>query len=178
MPTEFLRHTPLWVWGVLLLLIYRGIRALSPRRSTLLQTLLLPSAFLVWGLASIHADAHVRLLAYAAFGIFVCVGGVAGYLIWPGRLGATYDSLSRRIARPGSPITLVSLIIIFVCKFVISAMAARNPSLTSDAIFTLASGGFTGLADGLLWGFTIRQLWPLRHEIWPRKGAPFGGSGQ
>ncbi|OZI32713.1 hypothetical protein CEG14_17560 [Bordetella genomosp. 1] len=165
MQAEVFRHTPAWVWVLLLFLIYRGIAALWPRRTSVKQTLLLPVIFLLLGLSSIHTALNGELYAYLAFCGFLVAGVIAGWLIVPPRLVATYDRSSRKVLRPGSALTLILLVLAFASKFILSAVVARNPAFAADASFVLTFGGVSGFVSGLFWGVVLRQLWPVRNDI-------------
>lgn len=163
MSFEILRRTPLWVWALFAFLLYRGIRALRPRQVSVTRTFLLPVLFLVWALVSIHGEVTDLRAAYEAFFAGVAAGGVIGWNLWS-RVGrAAYHPETRMIERPGSPITLVLLVLAFVSKFVLMAILARDHGLAADAAFSAAFGGVSGLVDGMFWGGTLSQIWHLRH---------------
>jgi len=46
------RHTPLYVWVVLALLLFLGLRRLKPRRTHLALAALAPAGFFVWSVAT------------------------------------------------------------------------------------------------------------------------------
>jgi hypothetical protein len=45
-------HTPLYVWGILALLLFLGVRRLKPRRTHLALAALAPAGFFVWSVAT------------------------------------------------------------------------------------------------------------------------------
>ena len=52
---EILRHTPIWVWGILIGLIAIGSTMLRARTVSARRMVILPAAMLVYSLASIMA---------------------------------------------------------------------------------------------------------------------------
>ena len=48
-----LQHTPLWVWGVLLVLIVTGVQALRPRVLPVWRLFIVPAVFIAWGVESV-----------------------------------------------------------------------------------------------------------------------------
>lgn len=165
MYAETLRLTPTWVWLLLFFLIYRGVNALRPRQTSLWRTLLVPVIFLIWGVASLQASVQQQLPAYLAFLTFLVVGTLVGWRLWPRHLIATYDAETRQIARCGSPIPLILIGFAFLSKYILAATLANEPVLASTHAFAVLSGSINGLADGLFWGITLHQLWPLRQQI-------------
>lgn len=163
MTLEILHRTPLWVWALFALLLYRGIR----RQLSVSRTFLLPVLFLVWVLVSIHGEVTDLRTAYEAFAAGMAVGGVLGWILWSRAGRATYHRETGMIERPGSPITLVLLVLAFASKFVLMTMLARNHGLAADAVFSAAFGGVSGLVDGMFWGGTLSQVWHLRHLALP-----------
>lgn len=82
------RHTPLWVFALLAFLIWLGAQALRPRAVPLWRLVLVPAAFIVWGVVSLlqRATAAPLLgvdgLVTAAIGVSgLSAGYVVGWLI-------------------------------------------------------------------------------------------------
>ena len=163
MSLDLLHRTPLWVWALFAVLLYRGIRALRPRRMSVARTFLLPILFLAWVLVSIHSEVTDLQSAYEAFAAGAAVGGVIGWVLWLRAGRATYYPDTRMIERPGSAITLVLLVLAFVSKFALMAMLAQDHGLAANAAFSAAFGGLSGWVDGMFWGGTLSQVWHLRH---------------
>nr|WP_183005563.1 hypothetical protein [Achromobacter sp. UMC71] len=136
---------------------------MRPRRMSVARTFLLPILFLVWVLVSIHGEVTDLRSAYEAFAGGALVGGAIGWVLWLRAGRATYYPETRMIERPGSPITLVLLVLAFVSKFALMAMLAQDHGLAADAAFSAAFGGVSGWIDGMFWGGTLSQVWHLRH---------------
>lgn len=106
MSLEILHRTPLWVWALFALLLYRGIRALRPRRLSVSRTFLLPVLFLVWVLAFASKFVLMTMLArdhgLAADAAFsAAFGGVSGLvdgMFWGGTLSQVWQL--RHLALP------------------------------------------------------------------------------
>ncbi|KAA9000606.1 hypothetical protein FJU30_10290 [Affinibrenneria salicis] len=141
-----MRHTPSWVWVVLLLLIYSGLKARRPRRQTQLRLLLLPAIFLVWGLVSIF-------LALPAWGAglvgFAAAFVLCGALSW--RLNKDvgyYDASGGQYVRAGTGWPLVVMLLTFAGRYYCAIQLAWEPTLATSAVFCALSGIVGGFSAG------------------------------
>lgn len=141
--------------------MYRGIQALRSRRMTPTRTLFLPIVFFVWAIASITAELQRLWLGYIGFVIGLVFGFVIGWALWR-NTPAVFDPITRTIERPGSPWTLILILLAFITKFVLHVCFARSPILVYDYAFNLIYGGTSGLFDGVFWGGTFICLQALR----------------
>ncbi|PYE87397.1 DUF6622 family protein [Phyllobacterium leguminum] len=151
-------HTPIWVWFLLAYLLYGGIKALQPREMTWLRMLLLPILFLVWGLYDIVTVLHHPILALVAFAGGIVIGGAIGWLLAAHQDAAWIDPASRLIHRPGTPVTLILILIGFICKYALSVALAYHADLAASPDYNVLSGAIAGAVDGVFWGMTGRQL--------------------
>ncbi|MCM2292388.1 hypothetical protein NAC44_08600 [Allorhizobium sp. BGMRC 0089] len=153
-----LSNTPTWVWVLFAYLILRGIKALSPRAQSLKRMFLMPVIFLVWSLIIMHADFGMSEVAFTSFFILLLVGLPFGAnLVRP--LPSSYrDSETGLIHRPGSPITLILVLISISFKYVMSVAIALSPTLDANTAFLLVYGGVSGLVDGIFWGMSGFQV--------------------
>jgi hypothetical protein len=152
-------HTPHWVWILAAFLLYRGVKALQPREMTWPRMLLLPVLFLVWGLYDIVTQLHLPALALAAFAGALVLGASLGWLI------AMQQEPARRVGlliyRPGTPVTLILIVIAFLSKYALSVAVAYHPDLAANAHYNLLYGALSGATDGIFWGGTLCQLYQV-----------------
>lgn len=153
-----LRHTPLWVWGVLALLIQRGVDAARPNSVTPARLFLLPLVFTVLGaLGLVHAGALVpAALAASAAGLLL--GAAAGWALFAGQPGYLWDGQRGALHRPGSWMMLACSLTAFVLKFGLGTLAGWQPALFAGTGGALLTGLVPGVAGGLLWGASATQL--------------------
>lgn len=147
-----LQHTPVWVWGLLALLIALGLRQrrthdLSPARATLP-----PLAMLLLALAGVLGTfgSAAALLAWAA----VTVGVAAA---WTGRAApnARWLPAEQRFRLPGSWLPLGLMMGIFITKFAVGVGIALHPALARSTAFALGVSALYGMFSGI---FAARAL--------------------
>ncbi|GGA79914.1 hypothetical protein GCM10011491_03990 [Brucella endophytica] len=155
---SIIAHTPVWVWVLMVFLLYRGIIALQPREMTWQRMLLLPVLFFAWALYDVARELHHPALALAAFACGLVIGGAIGWLLAARQEPAWLDPASRLIHRPGTPVTLIAIIIGFLCKYALSVAVAHHADLAASADYNVLYGGIAGMVDGVFWGMTGLQL--------------------
>lgn len=76
-----LTHTPLWVWGILALLIQRGLATMQPNSVTLPRLLLLPLVFTVLGAMGVARTGSLLAVALVAAAAGLVSGIASGLLL-------------------------------------------------------------------------------------------------
>ncbi|WP_409308886.1 DUF6622 family protein [Pectobacterium sp. B1J-3] len=157
---EIIRHTPYWVWGVLVYLFYAGLKARQTRRQSPLRMLIIPGVFLCWGLVTIiHSPVSSGIVA-VSFVLTLILGGVIGWQI--GKNAGVYLPEERCFMRNGSSWPLVLMLATFCGRFYFSMQQARFPELAHNTFFSVLSGAFSGIAAGIFWGISFRLLSQIR----------------
>lgn len=155
-----LRHTPVWVWGLLAGLVALGATQLRDRTASLVRVSLLPlsmSIFSVWGTISALGSSHALGTAIVAW---LLAAGVMIALLAPGRSEAQFDPVRRAYALPGSVVPLMLVIGIFLVKYVVGVELAMAPQLVQDSQYALTIAGLYGAFTGIFLGRAMR-LWRL-----------------
>jgi hypothetical protein len=153
------QHTPVWVWGLLTVLIGLGLSQTRDREMSLMRVTVLPLAMIALSASGV----------LSAFGHFpIALGGWAagvGAALAFGRQfaavrGARWSAQAGLLHVPGSWLPLVLIVGLFCIKYVAGASLALHPMLAVDATFaglcSLAYGGFSGLF--LARALSLRQL--------------------
>lgn len=166
------KHTPVWVWGLLTGLVVLGLTQVRQRNASWARVTLLPAtmtAMSIWGTAS-------------AFGASPLFGSVM--LTWLTAMlavvaliapmaaphGAGYDSASRIFRLPGSWVPMTLIVAIFLVKYVVGVDLAMNPALARDGQYTLIVAGLYGAFSGIFIGRAAR-LWRLAYRPAPARRA-------
>lgn len=149
---QIITHTPAWVWGILIYLLYVGVQALKPRLVSIYRLILLPLAliFLKYKIF-VSPDAWVYLLGITA-GIF------AGYAqVRNSPIKILKDIKSIQI--PGSSSLIVILLGIFVMRYFFGYLQASKPEAYVEyfywelALSGILSGYFTGQRANYLYRY-------------------------
>jgi drug/metabolite transporter (DMT)-like permease len=153
-----LTHTPLWVWGILALLIQRGLVATQPNSVTLPRLFLLPLVFSVLGVMGLARTGSLLPVALVAAAAGLALGAAVGWSLYAGQTGYGWDQQNGQLQRPGSWLMLVCSLLAFVLKFGLGTVAGWQPELMVGISGALLTGLVSGIASGLLWGASSTQL--------------------
>jgi hypothetical protein len=153
------QHTPVWVWGLLAVLVALGLSQARDREMSLGRVTILPLVMIALSLSGV----------FSAFGHFpVALGGWAagvGAALAFGRQfiavrGAAWSQPTGTLQVPGSWLPLVLIVALFAIKYFAGASLAMHPELAHDTTFAgliaLAYGVFSGLF--LARGLSLRNL--------------------
>lgn len=169
---QFASHTPLWVWAILAFLLWRGIAALKPSRTSLARLAVVPVIFAVWGLWSLHNRYGASIEAWGLWLVGIAVGAGIGWLLVR-RQSISYDGIRGHLYSKADYSLLPLLLLTFVVKYVFEAALGYNPAFASDSSFRVAhllvSGGFTGVFIG-------KYLHYLRVVALSRRQLPEAGA--
>ncbi|MBK5415718.1 DUF6622 family protein [Pseudomonas sp. TH31] len=149
-----LQNTPWWVYGVLLLLCYYGIKALSPTRESKTSLLVTPPILLVWSLYSLNLTLNPSL-SLSCWLIALLIGSLAALLIFS-RKGIELDDSQTGLILPGSLKTLMLYLLFFAVNYYFGYQAAVQPELSATLQMVLLKACASGFASGLFCGRTIK----------------------
>ncbi|PHM73451.1 DUF6622 family protein [Xenorhabdus kozodoii] len=155
-----IKGTPIWIWILFVFLINRGIRALYDREMRIERLFFMPILFLIWAVYSVLNETIFQNSAFIALIVGIVVGGGIGWGLWSNRPRLRKGNEDGSIIRSGTPLTLSLILIVFIVKFVISAMMNINSNLLYSFNFNLLFGFICGLSDGVFWGVTLNLFIP------------------
>ena len=166
---QVVRHTPGWVWGVLLLLIVLGGSQLRDHSLARLRVALLPiglGAYSAWGAVSLFGLHAGVLLAWAT-----AVGVVAWFsrtLAWAP--GVRHDTANDRFDVPGSGWPLVLMLTVFAVRYSVIVTLAFHRDWAADAALAASVSAGYGVLSGLLAGRALYILGSARRQ--PARSVP------
>jgi hypothetical protein len=148
-PLAIVQHTPLWVFGLLAVLVVVGVQALRPRDVPVWRPLLVPVVFILWGVNSLLA----KVAAAPWLSVDWLTATVIGFAIAAATVrldGVQVDRAAGRVHLPGSPAPLARSLAIFVARYGLGATMVVAPALQSSltpwdiAVSGLSAGYFIG----------------------------------
>ncbi|WP_373089840.1 DUF6622 family protein [Sneathiella sp.] len=155
---DIVSHTPVWVWVLFAFLLFQGLLAMRTRKTMLVRVFLLPVFFFAWGLYAILTELPGWPMALGAFALVIGIGFLVGWTMASHFPATSYDRAARRVMRPGTPLTLILIIIAFGAKYALSVGIVVNPELSMTTGFSILYGTTSGLISGAFWGVTVLQL--------------------
>lgn len=142
--------TPTWVWPLLLTLTGIGVLSMRERVSPVWVYYMIPF-MAIFALRAV-AGLHVTPELWGLFAASYAVGTVTGWRLQPrwiiGRQGM-------RVALRGEPLTLVTILTVFVANFVAGTMQAVAPHMAAGLAFQAGFVALVALASGLFLGRTL-----------------------
>ncbi|MDX7989992.1 hypothetical protein FE393_01165 [Xenorhabdus sp. psl] len=125
-----------------------------------LWAILLPLVFLVWGVHSILYETYFSDLSLMIMGLGLIIGIAVGWALWQSQPRLKEKAGSTLIIRPGTPLTLILIVMTFVSKFIMTAMLSIYPVLVHSLHYNLLFGLISGILDGVFWGGTLNLFIP------------------
>lgn len=159
MVVQIITHTPLWVWAILGLLLWLGLRQSAPRSVSVRQTTVLPLGMVGLSLAGMFTAFGAGSPAVVAWASALAV---AGAVVMTRSLpkATQYNSWTQQFQLPGSWTPLVLMLSIFFTKYAVGVTLAMHPDLARDALFSQSVGALYGGFSGVFVGRAAR-LWRL-----------------
>ncbi|MCB2021335.1 MAG: hypothetical protein KDG44_11065 [Burkholderiaceae bacterium] len=145
---RIVQGTPVWVWGLLAMLLALGLSQSMPRRVSARRVMLLPALMLLLSAGGVVSSFGVVPLALVAWAAGLALAVVLGVERIAPR-GARWLPDVARFELPGSWLPLMLILALFCLKYGVGVSLAMAPQLASDkafeAIVAFAYGAFSGL---------------------------------
>jgi hypothetical protein len=155
--TGIIRGTPLWVWGLLALVLYLGYTSTRDRTIDARRALILPLAMFGMSL-SFMLSGPVAAEVLAIWGVALALGAAGGAAL--GFVsGATPGDKPMTIDLRGEYLSLALIIAMFSSRYVFAVMIAMTPALAGDMSFLIIRAAVVGLLGGLFLGRGLTITW-------------------
>ena len=152
---QIIAKTPVWVWGLLAFLIYRGFMASIDRVTTLRSAFIIPAVMLALSIQGIAATFGADPLAAPIWLGFVFAGTALTWsLVDASRISA--DPAKGTVRQPGSWTPMMLMMGIFLTKYVVTATLAMHPEFKQQAMFTAGVCALYGVFNGIFIGRLLR----------------------
>lgn len=147
MMLQILQHTPLWVFGLFIGLIFLGYSQTKTRKISARRLAILP----------------IAMLCLSAFGVWSTFGASPlGFTLWLSGIalllvtyiwlehpqGATYSPSEKLYTVPGSWVAFTLIMLIFFTKYTVAVLLIRNPNLHQSILFIAGVCTLYGLSSG------------------------------
>lgn len=152
---QIITNTPVWVWILLAVLIYRGLVASVDRVTSIRSAFLIPVVMLglsVQGVASAFGAADYAMPVW--FAALLAGTALTWSIVDPGRLSA--DPANGTVRQPGSWTPLALMMGIFLTKYTVAVMLTVHPELKQQAVFVAGVCTLYGLFSGIFLGRLLR----------------------
>lgn len=158
---DTLRHTPPWVAGLFLALLYLGYTQSRARSVPLWRVTLLPAAMLVLSLNGVVTTFGARAADLLAWGLGWGAAVAAGALLArPAGVARSADGAGVRV--PGSWWPLALMLSVFFIKYAVTVALVRTPPLAADLAFAAGASLVYGLLSGAFFARALRIWRALR----------------
>ena len=157
--SQIITHTPHWVWGVFVLLLWLGGRQMRSSTQGLRRVIALPlgkAALSLVGAVSAFGGQLAVLMSWAMAATACAMGAMAT----PLPRNTRFDSTRQTFHVPGSALPLVLMLSIFTLKYALGVAIAMRPELAKYPALALPCAALLGACSGLFACRTLRWLRP------------------
>jgi hypothetical protein len=168
-PLTVLQHSPWWIYPLLLLLVWFGVRGMRPRTLPIWRLTIAPLVFTGWGIVSILSRLTTSDGLIADWLVCAAVGAGTAWLS-NRRMMVAIDLSRGKVTLEGSIGPLVRNLLIFAMKYAIGVAMALLPTRRAEiAVLDIGiSGAMAGYFLGWLGRLTISAL---RYGVYVASGS-------
>lgn len=148
MSMQILRGTPVWVWGLLALLVAIGVSQSMPRSVSARRAYVVPALMVALSLGGVASTFGARPAALAAWAAGLALAILAGVDAVAPR-GARWVSAASRFELPGSWLPLALILALFCVKYGVGVGLAIAPALAANLHFEVGIAFAYGVFSGL-----------------------------
>ena len=152
---DILHHTPVWVFGLLAVLVALGLQRLRARDVTPRSLFVLPIVMALLSAFGLYQSFGASAIAAAAWAVAIAGSLVVGRSLVP-RAGVQYSTGTGRIRIPGSWVPLALMMTILFLRYVAAVTLALHPALRVDPAFVAAIAFAYGLSSGAFAALAVR----------------------
>jgi hypothetical protein len=160
---EILRHTPPWVWLLLVALLALGASRLRTRRVSRPRLLLLPLALCAIGLLSTASNFTPATAALATWAAAFAGGHWMGRRM-PLPAGLRWDAARRELQLPGSVLPLLLIVTLFTLRYAGTVSLVLHPDWRASPAVALPMAAAYGAIAGTLLGRVLGLLRATRPD--------------
>jgi hypothetical protein len=153
---QILIHTPVYVWVILAVLVWRGSAALREREMTVRSLFIVPAIMLALSLQDVVTKFGSNVAALAAW---AAAAAATALLVWKFGADRTVPGAAPGSVRVrGSWTPLAMMMAVFFTKYAASVLLAVLPHARQDALFAIGVCLLFGVFNGCFLGRLARDL--------------------
>jgi len=157
---QILFHTPLYVWAILALLVWRGIVEMRDREVAIGKLYIMPAVMLALSLQDIVAKFGAGLLPLSAW---LAAAAVVSLLVWKfSRAGIGAGAAPGSVRVYGSWMPLAMMLAIFFIKYLAAVTLVVQPNVFNNPLLPAVVCALFGASSGYFLGRLVRNLTSLR----------------
>jgi hypothetical protein len=144
---QILQHTPLWVFGLFIGLIFLGYSQTRTRKISTRRLAILPIAMLCLSASGVWSTFGASPLGFIVWlsGISIMLA-IFAWLEYPKDI--VYSSNEQIYTIPGSWIAFTLIMLIFFTKYTVAVLLIRNSALHQSSFFIFGICTLYGLSSG------------------------------
>jgi hypothetical protein len=150
-PAAIIHGAPIWVWVLLVVLLFRGFKALNSGTAPLSRLAITPLIVAGLGMAHLASNPLAGWFAVVAWMIGAIVG-IAGGIAIASRTRFIVDPIRNTVMLPGSSVPLLLMLAIFATKFWLGFEMATLTNASSLGMVVLIGAAVSGVVAGMLGG--------------------------
>ncbi|WP_063706920.1 DUF6622 family protein [Pseudoalteromonas gelatinilytica] len=154
---EILTHTPLWVYGLFVGLIFVGWQQTRERHVKQSTLLILPLGMLALSFFGATSSFGYSLTIMLLWLAGVLSSTIIGLLLFSAS-SASYQAQSASFKVPGSWWPMIFIMAIFFTKYTVGVLTSIKPELFANAALVLSLAAFYGILSGTFIARAIRVL--------------------
>lgn len=145
---EILTHTPLWVFGLFVLLVYLGWQQSRERVVNQYVIFLLPIGMVALSYAGMLSSFGSHILPLTLWLVSLVII-LFIFVMCLSVKGVTYDRSQGKYTIQGSWLPFVLMMAIFFTKYAVGVMSALSPDIVDNQIFVVLCSVLYGLFSGI-----------------------------
>ncbi|GGE85773.1 DUF6622 family protein [Pseudoalteromonas gelatinilytica] len=154
---EILTHTPLWVYGLFVGLIFVGWQQTRERHVKQSTLLILPLGMLALSFFGATSSFGYSLTIMLLWLAGVLSSTIIGLLLFSAP-SASYQAQNASFKVPGSWWPMIFIMAIFFTKYTVGVLTSIKPELFANAALVLSLAAFYGILSGTFIARAIRVL--------------------
>lgn len=166
---QILIHTPVYVWAILAVLVWRGAAALRDREMTVRSLFIVPAIMLALSLQDVVMKFGANAMPLAAWAL---AAAAAALMVWKfGRSRTAPAATPGSVIVRGSWVPLAMMMAIFVTKYAASVLLAVLPQARQDLPVVAAVCVLFGVFSGCFLGRLARDVASFQGEAQAGRAA-------